>query len=69
MNVLSLPTVLLWLLFGQGSEPPTPRYHALDGGHSQLSEEDWEVMMNLELLEHLGESDDFELLLALSGSD
>jgi hypothetical protein len=36
-----------------------------DAGHS-LSEEDLEVLKNLELLQYMGESDDLELLLALS---
>ena len=36
-----------------------------DAGHP-LSEEDLEVLKNLELLEHLGESDDLDLFLALS---
>ena len=68
MKILSIPAVL-WLLLGQVSEPSKSRPHAWDAGHSQLSEEDLEVLMNLELLEHLGESDDLELLLVLSGSD
>jgi hypothetical protein len=48
------------------SEPARPRTaERADAGH-QLSEEDLEVLKNLELLEHLGESDDLELFLALS---
>ena len=39
-----------------------------DAGQS-LSEEDLEVLKNLELLEHLGESDDLDLFLALSGAE
>ena len=68
MKILSTPAVVLWLLFGQVSEPSKSRPQALDAGQPQLSEEDLEVLMNLDLLEHLGESDDLELLLALSGS-
>jgi hypothetical protein len=48
------------------SEPPRSRTaERADAGHP-LSEEDLEVLKNLELLEHLGESDDLELFLALS---
>jgi hypothetical protein len=39
-----------------------------DAGHS-LSEEDLEVLKNLELLQYLGESDELELLLALSDAE
>jgi len=60
VKIFSIPAVLLWLLFG---------HPAFDAGHPQLSEEDLEVLMNLDLLEHLGESDNLELLLALSGSN
>jgi hypothetical protein len=66
--MLSIPLTLFWLWLGQGTEPAkSTRPSPADGGHPQLSEEDLEVLMNLELLEHLGESEDLELMLALSG--
>jgi hypothetical protein len=40
-----------------------------DAGSQPLSEEDLEVLKNLELLQHLGESDDLELFLALSDAE
>lgn len=48
------------------SEPACSRIAERTDAGQRLSEEDLEVLKNLELLEHLGESDDLELFLALS---
>ena len=48
------------------SEPARSRTAGRADAGQPLSEEDLEVLKNLELLEHLGESDDLELFLLLS---
>jgi hypothetical protein len=51
------------------SEPARSRTAQRADAGQPLSEEDLEVLKNLELLQHLGESDDLELFLALSDAE
>jgi hypothetical protein len=48
------------------SQPARSRTAERADAGQPLSEEDLEVLKNLELLQYLGESDDLELFLALS---
>ncbi len=51
------------------SERTRPRTAERADAGQPLSEEDLEVLKNLELLQYLGESDDLELFLALSDAE
>ncbi len=48
------------------SQPARSRTAQRPDAGQPLSEEDLEVLKNLELLQYMGESDELELLLALS---
>lgn len=66
LRILWVVNALGWAApaFAAGRAPPHAA--APDAGSAALSEEDQEVVQNLELLEHLQESEELDTLLQLS---